>query len=132
SEDPNLTAVVEPDLKHTVTVLDVRDGKVEFTSSLDNEDADGLSALTLVTDRDHVYLALQRAPDSGVHWSAMVSPGVRTVRTNGALYALNRSTGHLEWVCPELDHQVLILEQSQDLPLLLFAATVDRSASNGV
>ena len=46
---------------------------------------------------------------------------------NGPLYALNRRTGKLEWVCDFVPHQMLLLEQMQDLPILLFAADYSKT-----
>ena len=50
---------------------------------------------------------------------------------NGPVYALNRSTGKLEWVCDFLPHQNLLLEQVKDLPMLLFTTTYSKIGNNG-
>jgi hypothetical protein len=129
SEDPHLTGVVEKD--HAVTFLDARTGRVLFKSLIQAEHAEKLQTVALVTDRDHFYLALSRAPESGLGWSPNAGFGMRSLKTNGPLYALNRTSGKLEWVCDFLPHQALLLEQVQDLPLLLFTTQYSKSGAGG-
>ena len=61
--------------------------------------------------------------------SPSASNGIRSLKVNGPVYALNRTTGKLEWVCDFLPHQNLLLEQVQDLPILLFTAQYYKSAN---
>jgi hypothetical protein len=129
SEDPALTGVVEKD--HSVTFLDVRTGGVLFKSLIQAEHAEKLRAVALVTDRDRFYLALNRTPEAGMNWSPNTGYGLRSLSFNGPVYALNRNSGKLEWVCDFVPHQTLLLEQVQDLPVLLFTSQYNKTGTNG-
>ena len=56
-------------------------------------------------------------------------PGIESLSINGPLYALNRGTGKLEWVCDFLPHQMMLLEEMRDLPVLLFTTQYNKSAN---
>jgi hypothetical protein len=127
SQEPGLTGVIEKD--NTVTLLNAETGAVKFKSLIMPEHAVNLDGATLIGDRDRYYLALTRKPESGLNWSSYASPSIRSLSVNGPLYALNRGTGKLEWVCDFVPHQMLLLEQMQDLPVLLFAARYNKSAN---
>jgi outer membrane protein assembly factor BamB len=129
SHDPNYTAIVEKD--QTVTLLDVRSGRTVFRSLIQADHADRLQAVSLISDRDRFYLALLREKDAGMEWTANLINGLRSIRVNGPVYALDRSTGKLEWICDFLPHQNLLLEQIRDLPVMLFTAMYSRVGRNG-
>jgi outer membrane protein assembly factor BamB len=129
SEDPALTGVVEKD--NAVSLLEARTGRVLFKSMIQPEHAEKLQGVALVDDPEHIYLALNRPAENGLTWQPSASFGIRSLRINGPLYALSRSTGQVEWVCDFLPHQTLLLEQVRDLPLLLFAAQYYKSSPNG-
>jgi hypothetical protein len=129
SEDPAVTGVVEPD--HAVTLLESRTGRVLFKTPLQPEHAEKRQAAALVADADRYYLALTRAPENGLNWNPSAGFGIRSLKINGPLYALSRTGGAVEWVCDFLPHQMLLLEQVQDLPLLLFTAQYYKSSPNG-
>jgi hypothetical protein len=129
SEEPNLTGVVEKD--HAVTILDVRTGQILFRSLILAEHAEKLQGVALLGDREHFYLALARERESGVSWQPNVTYGLRSLPVHGPVYALNRTTGKLEWICDFLPHQNLLLEQVQDLPMMLFTTTYSKLGPNG-
>jgi outer membrane protein assembly factor BamB len=129
SVDPDRTGVIEKD--HTVTFLDVHTGRVLFKSLIQAEHAEKLQGAALVTDHDHFFLALSRAPEHGLNWWPNSGAGMRSLRINGPLYALSRTSGKLEWVCDFLPHQALLLEQVQDLPILLFTTQYNKTGVNG-
>jgi len=129
SEDPGVTGVVEKD--RAVTLLDARSGRELLQAVIQPDHADKLREVAVLTDRDHFYLALSRTPENGLNWNPNVSSGIRSLRVNGPLYALDRSTGQLAWVCDFLPHQMLLLEQVQDLPLLMFASQYYKTGANG-
>src|SRR5204863_489529 len=79
-----------------------------FKSLLQAEHSDRLQDVALVSDREHIYLALNRTPEPGLNWSPNAMSGLRTLKINGPLYALNRRSGKLEWVCDFLPHQALM------------------------
>jgi hypothetical protein len=129
SEDTGFTGVLEKD--QSVTFLDARSGRVLFQSIVQAEHAQKLQSAALVTDRDHFYLALSRAPENGLSWDSSAGSGMRSLTLNGPLYAFQRASGKLAWVCDFLPHQALLLEQLQDLPLLLFTASYHKMGANG-
>jgi hypothetical protein len=129
SQDPELTGVIEKD--NTATLMNARTGNVLFKALILPEHAANLDAGTLFADHDHYYLALSRKADNGVNWGASATFGIRSLRVNGPLYALSRTSGKLEWVCDFIPHQMLLLEQVEDLPLLLFASQYNKTG-NGI
>ena len=129
SEDRDLLGVIEKD--QTVTLLDARSGRVRFRSLIQADHAEKLQSAALVSDADRYYLSLVREKESGVSWSPNLTYGLRAVSVNGPVYALNRTTGKLEWVCDFLPHQNLLLEQVKDLPMLFFTTTYSKIGSNG-
>jgi hypothetical protein len=126
SQEPELTGVIEKD--NSVTLMNARTGSMLFRSLVFPEHAAGLDSAVLLGDREHYYLALIRRPESGLSWFPGTASGIRSLRLNGPLYALNRDTGKIEWVCDFLPHQMLLLEQVKDLPVLLFVANYSKSA----
>jgi outer membrane protein assembly factor BamB len=128
TEDPQLTGVVEG---RNVTVLTSRTGEVLFKTQLQADHVDRLQEVTLLGDRERLYLALSRAPEPGVTWNPNASFGLRSLKINGPVYALNRKGGAVEWVCDFVPHQWLMLEQVRDLPILLFASQYNKTATSG-
>lgn len=128
-DDASVTGLIEKD--HTVTLLDTRSGEVLFRSLIRAEHAEKLQSVGLLSDRDRFYLTLVREKDPSIDWQPNLSHGLRSMRVNGPVYALNRATGKLEWVCDFVPHHNVLLEQSQDLPLLLFTANYMKLAPNG-
>ncbi len=124
-QDPTLTGFIEKD--DSVTLLNARTGAVLLRSLILPEHAAGLDTAHLLGDAERFYLALIRRPDSGLSWRASASVAIPSMKLNGPLYALNRSTGKLEWVCDFLPHQMLLLDQVRDLPVLLFASNYTKS-----
>lgn len=129
SDDPSITGVLEKD--HTVTLLNSYTGETLFRSLIRAEHAEKLQSIGLLSDRDRFYLTLVRDKDPTIEWQPNLSHGLRSMRVNGPVYALNRGTGKLEWVCDFLPHHNVLLEQSQDLPLLLFTANYMKLSPNG-
>jgi outer membrane protein assembly factor BamB len=127
SQEPGLTGVIEKD--NAVTLLNSQTGEVKFKTLILSEHAVNLDGATLLGDRDRYYLALTRKPESGLNWVPCASPGLRPLSVNGPLYALNRGTGKLEWACDFVPHQMLLMEQMQDLPVLLFTSQYNKSAN---
>jgi outer membrane protein assembly factor BamB/tetratricopeptide (TPR) repeat protein len=124
--DHELTAVIEKD--NSLTLMNARTGTVIFKSLILPEHAADLEAASLIGDGDRYYLALVRRADNGLSWNAGTALGIRALRVNGPVYALNRATGKLEWVCDFVPHQMLLTEQIEDVPVLLFAASYSQSA----
>jgi outer membrane protein assembly factor BamB/tetratricopeptide (TPR) repeat protein len=130
SQDPDLTGVIEKD--NTVTLLNFRTGAVLFKTLILPEHATDLEGATLLGDDEHFYLTLVRKAESGIQVIASANTGIRSLPVNGPVYALNRGTGKLEWVCDFVPHQMLLLEQYQDLPILLFTSQYHKTANGFV
>jgi tetratricopeptide (TPR) repeat protein len=129
--DPNLIGAVEPD--GLFTLLDSKTGQVRFTSRLQADHADKLASITLLADRERIYLALEKRHQGGgrLDFMSAAGPALRTAKVNGPVYALFRRTGKLDWVCDFVPHQMLLLERWADLPVLLFASQFEKTAANG-
>lgn len=120
SDDPKVVAIVEP--AGLFTLLDVNTGAIEFTSHLQPGHTEKLVGATLHTDRDRYYLVLNCQPEQGMTWQSASRPGMRAVQVNGAIYALWRRSGKQDWATDVLPHQMLLVEQFADLPVLLMTA----------
>ncbi|HEY7309492.1 MAG TPA: PQQ-binding-like beta-propeller repeat protein [Gemmataceae bacterium] len=132
SEDPSLTAVVEPDGK--VHVIDLAARKEVMAGQMDKDDLAkhlrNVQIVHLLADRDNFYIACQAPVEmnnnnrmgGGILSSVMTHLGMRTLPVNGYIYAFPRdSKGDFEWFA-EVKNQFLLLEQFQDLPLIVLAA----------
>jgi len=129
SEQSKLIGAIEP--SGLFTLMDTRHGDVLFTSQLRPEDVEKLQEATMLVDHDRYYLALNRNADRTATWNSAAGYAIRSARVNGPVYALNRRTGKLEWVCDFVPHQSLLLEQWADLPVLLFATKYNKMSANG-
>lgn len=129
--DPDFIGAVEPG--GLFTLLNAKDGQVQFTSRLQSDHADKLASITVLADRDHVFLALEKRHQGGgrMDFQSASGPSLRTARVNGPVYAMSRRTGKLNWVCDFVPHQMLVLERWTDLPVLLFASQFEKTAANG-
>jgi len=105
---------------------------VLFASQLRPEDVEKLQDATLLVDHDRFFLALNRNAERTATWNSAAGFAIRSARVNGAVYALSRRTGKLEWVCDFVPHQSLLLEQWADLPVLFFATKYNKMSPNGV
>jgi len=85
----------------------------------------------LVGDRERFYVALSREKENGLNWQPSVIHGLRSLPVNGPVYALNRTSGKLEWICDFLPHQNLLLEQVEDLPMIFFTTAYSKLGPNG-
>ena len=79
TRDPELTGVIEKD--NAVTLLNVRRGTVVLKSLILPEHAANLDGASLVGDRDHYYLALNRKPESGWSWTPIGCPASSRCRS---------------------------------------------------
>lgn len=121
---PNVVAVAEPDGK--VQAFSLTTGEQLFSKLLDSSVASPMSPLYLLADALHWYLAFALPGEdenrpARFFGPAYAAPALRTIRVNGPLLALDRSTGELRWRTDVPMHG-LILEQFEELPLLLFAS----------
>jgi outer membrane protein assembly factor BamB/tetratricopeptide (TPR) repeat protein len=139
TEDPHLAGWVTPE--GAVTVVDVRTAKEVLQARLESpKHVEKAREVHLVQDRERFYLAIHRPPDPNVPvdptkaiqgdpWNCVGA--MRTVPVNGAVYAFDRASGKLLWWNQVLN-QMMILEQFDDLPIVLFAAGLNRQNAGNV
>ena len=142
TEDPALTGVI--DGKGNVTVLNAETGAVVLTGNalhgkIGPEDFKGLHHPLLLADSERFYIALNKPLDGtkvGMSHNNF-SNGLRCQPTNGWVLALHRKDGTVKVKGQDrpfkkgdfawhsfmpLDHQMMIVEQFEQLPVLLFSA----------
>ncbi|HEV3257311.1 MAG TPA: PQQ-binding-like beta-propeller repeat protein, partial [Gemmataceae bacterium] len=154
SEQPNLAGAVEPDGK--ATVVDLATGKEVLQATLDAKHLEKAQGVTLVQDRDHTYVAINGPSDpnanpwGGAHSGFLPQAGVRSVPVNGMLYAFHRddpAPKKPHWIAQmpyKILHdpkdpnsyqgppgQMMLLEQINDLPVLMFVTFYQKLAGNG-
>lgn len=135
-EDPNLTGYVSD--KGDVAIFGVKDGKEIFSGKLDAKkmagQLDKVEACVLLADRDRFFVVLNRQIDPNARNNNMlaVTPGMRTLHVNGTIYCFDRQTKKRLWYSDEqFEHQQIVLDQFQDLPIVLGAHYYNR-INNGV
>jgi outer membrane protein assembly factor BamB len=139
SESPTFTGVMDP--KGAVVVLDVATGREVIAGSVLHgkiglEDVKQVSNPLLLADADRFYLALNRPTDAGKVIHNNFSNGVRCQPVNGWVLALHRKDGvakvqgaskpyqkgSFAWHSfAPLNNQMLVLDQFDQLPVLLFS-----------
>lgn len=130
---PNVVAVAEPNGQ--VQALSLTTGERLFSTSVDASPTATVPPLYLLADALHWYLAYalpgedDRQP-ARLFGPAYASPALRTIRVNGPLLALDRTTGEFRWRA-DVPPQGLILEQFEELPLLLFASVREVRVQRG-
>jgi len=134
SEVPHLAGVYEPDGK--VTVFDLNTEKEVLKGQMDPKHIDKAQYVTLLQDRDRIYLAIngpldaEVAPWGGVQSNLLQGTGMRSIPVNGYVYAFDRETHKLKWRA-EAPNQMLVMESFADLPLLLFTSRFHKMVGNG-
>lgn len=144
SDDLDLAGALEPD--GTVGVFDVRLRRETAKLNLDWKEVlqprgtdiaavlDKVSDAHLLADRDQFYVALNKPLDpanpggiAGVYSNMYL---MRSAPVNGMVYAFERGTGQPRWA-EQVGHQMLVLEQFRDTPMLLFTARYNKRVNNG-
>lgn len=120
-------AVMQPNGR--LTVLSLPDGKASVEADLDKEPA--LSDVYLVRSpqTDLVIINRSTAPRPNMNIAAMPGQPGMAVVINGAAYGFDRRTGERLFK-QSLTQKGLLMGQPVDLPVLLFAATLQRPARN--
>jgi outer membrane protein assembly factor BamB/tetratricopeptide (TPR) repeat protein len=152
TEDPRLTGVI--DTKGNVTVLDATNGAEIVTGNVlrhrvGPEDVKGLHNPLLLADAERFYIALNRSVDAAKQGTIFnnFANGVRSRQVNGWVVALHRKDGEKKaagktqafkkgdfaWhsMAP-LSHQMVILEQFDQLPVMLFSARYNEPINGGM
>src|SRR5205823_1308545 len=105
---------------------DVLEARIDDPKQLDQA-----QELHLLADKDQFYLAVYRPTGGNGNrfggqgqgpWTNL-SPGLRSLRVSGMVYAFDRATGQMNWRSAEpVLNQMLVLDQFKELPILLFTA----------
>jgi outer membrane protein assembly factor BamB len=136
------TQVLEPEARDFAGVVDSK-GRIHIhdaatgreiasTEVRDAADIEGAWVGHLVSDRDQVYVAFSRPIDrtqvaiNGINTNVMPGTGLRTLPVNGSVYAFLQTTGKLHWKA-DVPNQMLVLEQFEDLPFLLFTSRYQKA-----
>jgi outer membrane protein assembly factor BamB len=132
SEEPVLAAIADPE--GTVTLVDLAAARETLQVKMAPEDVKNATAIHLVADRDLLYLAVHEPPDgqkvAGGPWPNATH--MRAVPVNGMLYVYDRATGKLRWDSDgKIDHQLLLLEQFNDLPVVILTAQYQKANAQG-
>ena len=118
----------------TAEIYAVRTGELITTLKIDESNvADHVKPCVgaqLLADADKFYLILDRdtnAPAANGNRAVPVynNTMLRSQKVNGPIYAFDRATHKRLWMYADLlDHQWIVLEQFQDLPVIIAAAPV--------
>lgn len=154
TEDQRFTGVIEPDGK--LIVLNAESGQELLRTNVlqgrvSTDDVKNLKEPLLLVDDDHWYVALNKAIDTNVISGGIISnnfkSGLRCHVVNGWFLALHRKEGKrhvgdevrnwkqgdLHWhpLTPTLN-QMIVLDQFEQLPLIVFTARYHEAAKAGV
>jgi outer membrane protein assembly factor BamB len=126
SEDQRFVGGVAPD--GTLSVLDVYSGKQVLAAKVDAKQLVNVREVHLLADATTFYVVFNGPQDpnqqlQGDPWAPL--SGMGSVPVNGLVYAFERADGKPRWF-NRVQNQVLVVEQFEDLPILLFAAGLNR------
>jgi outer membrane protein assembly factor BamB/tetratricopeptide (TPR) repeat protein len=145
SEDPRLAGVIEPN--GTVRVIDVLTQKELLNAPLaDAKHVAGAQSVTLVSDPDSFYLAINGPADpnvvavqmwmpgggrseGGIQSNMAANSGLRSVPINGMIYAFSRKTGKWTWY-NEAKNQHMVVSMFAELPMVICTSRYMYSTGN--
>ncbi|MCI0684343.1 MAG: PQQ-like beta-propeller repeat protein [Gemmataceae bacterium] len=151
SEDPSLTGVIDSGTGKIV-VLDSATGKELMAGSaaqyrITVDDLKNLKDPLLVADRDRFYVALNQPVDASKVGNGILlnnfNNGVRCMPVNGWMAAFHRKSGKtasgvdfkagdMAWHSSKrIDNQMMVLEQFDLLPVILFSARYNELIGGG-
>lgn len=114
-----------------VTVTDLRTRRDVLKTAVKEEHMERVKDAYLISDQGMFYLALNRPAEPDVApWGSPqsnVTNGMQSVPVNGLFYAFDRDTGKIAWFC-QITYQMMVLDQFQDLPILLFTSRYNKAA----
>jgi outer membrane protein assembly factor BamB/tetratricopeptide (TPR) repeat protein len=125
SEDRDLAGVVDPNGK--VVVIDLKSKREVLKAQMAPKHVAKVSEIHLMQDSKYFYVACNGAQDHNLNPGIATSPhvqagtGLRSIGVNGEVYAFNKNTGKVHWHT-EVPQQMLLADQLQELPLLVFTA----------
>jgi outer membrane protein assembly factor BamB/tetratricopeptide (TPR) repeat protein len=116
-----------------LTILDVKTKKTLLSTKLEKAHLEKVNQTALFGDETNFYLALSAPSDDQRLMGEPAANWLGTednVPVNGYLYAFSRKTGKLAWF-HALEHQFLLLDQQEDLPILFASSNLVRKAGPG-
>ncbi|MFN4260330.1 MAG: PQQ-binding-like beta-propeller repeat protein [Gemmataceae bacterium] len=143
-DDDRWAGVVEPSGK--ITVVNLTDRQDVFQFTVNKQHVDKLQDAYLLQDDKWFYFVLnvppnpQQAPWGGGPW-ANVAYGMRSVKLNGSLYAVDRVQGNMRgyddikpgeniyWRYDDTN-QMVVLDQFQNLPIVICTARYNQLINN--
>jgi outer membrane protein assembly factor BamB len=127
TEQPELAAMVEPDGK--LTVVDLRIQKEIFHAAVSPAHLEKVVDGLVLRDSKRYYAILNQPGDpNNLVYGPNVS-GMRCATANGMVYAFDRESGKLGWYV-HVPHQMVLLEQFGELPMLVFTARYHKPVNN--
>jgi outer membrane protein assembly factor BamB len=130
SEDPELLGFVKPDGQ--LRVIDLRTQKPVLQSTVSLAHLAKVNEGLLLQDSRQFYVFLNRPNDQNNVLGPYPNVAyLRTARVHGRVYAFDKTTGEVNWHNP-VENQMVVLEQFQDLPILLFTARVNKGVNVGI
>jgi outer membrane protein assembly factor BamB/tetratricopeptide (TPR) repeat protein len=126
SVDPTLLGRVDPDGK--VHVFEARSGKEVLKAAVDPRHLDQVREIHLLHDRSRFYVAINGPllANTGVQGEAwQFVQNMETVPVHGMVYCFDAQSGEVQWY-NLVQHQQLLLEKFEEMPILLFVAGVNR------
>jgi outer membrane protein assembly factor BamB len=125
AEDPELLAYIDP--KGVVTIVDLRLGRDAFQANVAESHLDKVHSGLLLDDAGQYFVVLNKANEGSPPASNFVN--MRSAPVNGMVYAFDKTTGRMDWYV-QVSKQMLLLEQFQQLPMLLFSA-INKTPAGG-
>jgi outer membrane protein assembly factor BamB len=117
AEDPDMLAYVDP--KGVLSIVDLRLCREVFQTNVAEAHLDKVYSGFLLDDAGQYFVVLNKANDGGAPSSNFVN--MRSSPVNGLVYAFDKPTGRMDWYV-QVTTQMILLEQFQQLPVLLFSA----------
>jgi outer membrane protein assembly factor BamB len=130
TEDPDLFGAVESTGKLRVVSLSAR--KEILQVHVDPQALEKAVSVLLLRDANLYYVGINNPPDpdipaaqGGVQPNLMTNLGLRAAPVNGRFYAF-KPDGKLWWELEDVKHQMIVLEQFQDMPMVLFTSRYNK------
>ena len=122
SEDPDLLAYVDP--RGALSIVDLRVGREVFQGSVAEAHIDKVQGGLLLDDAGQYFVVLNKSNEQPVPGGGAASSNFSNLRAapaSGFVYAFDKATGRMDWYV-QVSTQMILLEQFQQLPMLLFSA----------
>ena len=122
AEDPESLAYVDP--KGVLCIVDLRLGSEVFQGSVAEAHIDKVHGGLLLEDVGQYFVVLNKANEQPIPGAGGVSSNfgnMHVAPVNGFVYAFDKPTGRMDWYV-QVSTQMILLEQFQQLPMLLFSA----------